>query len=192
MMDNQIEKLRGQLQDFDTAVLITRGENAAVHARPMAVARVDENCDLWFFTGAQSAKVDEIEAHPQAQVICQSGWSSCVIVAGRAMLNRDRATIRDLWKPAFKLWFPDGAEDPNLVLIHFTGQRAEYWDNTGANRLTYLYQAFKAGLRGTTPEIREGVQHGEVTLAPGPGHKDAPGNAHGFQDQPPFRPSSTL
>ena len=166
MSENQIEKLREQLQDFDTVVLITQGEDAAGHARPMAVARVDENCNLWFFTGEHSVKVQEIEADARAQVICQDGWTSCVIIAGHVALVRDRARMRQLWKPAFKVWFPDGAEDPNLVLIHFTGEQAEYWDNTGANRFTYLYQSLKAVMQGTTPEIREGEQHGRVTLPP--------------------------
>ena len=166
MSENQIEKLREQLQDFDTVVLITQGEDAAGHARPMAVARVDENCNLWFFTGEHSVKVQEIEADARAQVICQAGWTSCVIINGGATLVRDRALMRECWKPAFKVWFPDGAEDPNLVLIHFTGEQAEYWDNTGANRFTYLYQSLKAVMQGTTPEIREGEQHGRVTLPP--------------------------
>lgn len=165
MNENQIEKLREQLQDFDTVVLIAQGKDSAGHARPMAVARVDENCDLWFFTGEHSAKVREIEADTRAQVICQSGWTSCVILEGGAALVRDRAMIRDLWKPAFKVWFPDGADDPNLALIHFTGQRAEYWDNIGANRFTYIYQSLKAVVQGTTPQIKEGDQHGRVTLA---------------------------
>ena len=164
-MENPIEKMREQLQSFDTVVLITQGGDAAGHARPMAVARVDENCDLWFFTGEHSAKVKELQADTRAQVIAQAGWTSCVIVAGQANLVRDHALNRELWKPAFKVWFPGGAEDPDLVLIHFTGEQAEYWDNTGTNRLTYLYQALKAALRGTTPEIKEGGQHGQVTLA---------------------------
>lgn len=157
------ERLRELLRGFSAVVLITQGEGSG-HARPMAVARVDENCDLWFFTSEDSAKVSELQGDGHAQVIAQNGWSSCVIVAGRATLVRDRAKIRELWKPAFKVWFPDGAEDVHLVLIHFMGERAEYWDNTGANKLTYLYQAFKAVLRGTPPEIKEGEQHGQVVL----------------------------
>ena len=149
------EKLRGQLQGFHTVVLITQGEDAG-HARPMAVARVDENCDLWFVTAEHSAKVKEIQADTHAQVIAQNGWTSCVIMAGRASLVQDRAMMHELWKPAFKVWFPDGADDANLVLIHFTGERAEYWDNSGANRFIYLYQALKAVIQGTTPEIQEG------------------------------------
>jgi general stress protein 26 len=166
-MENHIETLRKQLKSCDTVVLVTQGAGKSGHARPMAVARVDENCNLWFFTDEDSAKVKEIEGDTHAQIIAQDCWTSCVIVAGRAAVVRDRAMIREMWKPAFKVWFPEGAEDPNIVLIRFTGERAEYWDNTGANRFTYLYQALKAVLQGTTPGIKEGEQHGEVSLTQG-------------------------
>ncbi len=163
-MDTQIVKLRELLLSIDTVVLITQGDQKAGHARPMTVARVDANCNLWFFPGVQSAKVKEVEADAHAQVIAQHGWTSCVIMVGRGALVRDRAMIHEMWKPAFKVWFPDGADDPSIVLIHFTGERAEYWDNTGANRLTYLYETVKAVIQGTTPEIKEGEQHGQVCL----------------------------
>ena len=163
-MEEQFEKLRRQLHDFETVVLITQDSEGGAHARPMALAAVDERCDLWFFTGGHSAKVKEIEATTTAQVICQKGWTSCVALVGRAELVRDRARMRELWKPSFQVWFPDGTEDPNLLLIRFSGDRAEYWDSTGVHQLTYLYRAVKAVLQGTTPAVTEGEQHGVVEL----------------------------
>lgn len=167
MNENQIEKLRDLLKDFTTAVLITHGDSTGWQARPMAMARVEENGDLWFFTGEQTAKVREIEADARVQVVCQDGWNSCVAIAGRAELVRDLAKVRELWKPSFQVWFPQGADDPNIVLIHVIGERGEYWDNTGVNQFTYVYQAIKAVTTGTTPEIQEGKQHGKVNLAHG-------------------------
>ncbi len=163
--NNQVEKLQGLLQDFSTVMLITMGGPAGCHARPMAVARVDKNADLWLFTSRDSAKVREIGADARVQVHGQAGWTNCVVLCGNATAVEDRALIRDIWKPAFKVWFPEGADDPNIVLIHVRGERAEYWDNTGANRFTYIYQSIKALVQGTTPEIEEGQQHGNVTLA---------------------------
>ena len=168
-MESDIEKLHGQLQSFATVVLITQGEHAHEHARPMAVARLDENCDLWFFTSNQSIKVKEIEANTRAQVICQSGWNSCVILAGRLVIVRDRTKTRELWRPAFGVWFPDCADDPNLVLIRFIGEQAEYWDNTGAKRITYLHQSIEAvlpkddaGDQGRRATRQVDVCHGEI------------------------------
>jgi general stress protein 26 len=127
-------------------------------------SRVEENCDLWFVTPEDSTKVHEIEKDTRAHVVCQKGWTSCVSISGRASLSRDRAQIRRLWKEAYQVWFPDGEEDPNIVLIQFRGEQGEYWHNTGTNRFTYTYRALKALATGTKPEIIEGEQHGQAAL----------------------------
>lgn len=158
------ERFHALLKDFDTAVLITRGGETDFRARPMAIARVEADCDLWFITAADSAKVHEIEQDTRVHVVCQKGWTSCVSITGRASLHRDRAEIRKVWKTPYQVWFPGGVDDPNIVLIHFAGEHGEYWDNTGMNRLLYSYKAIKALATGTTPEVEEGNQHGHVTL----------------------------
>jgi general stress protein 26 len=164
MNDNQLEKLYGLLKDFSTAMLITVGGPDSCHARPMAIAKVDGNTDLWLFTSRDSEKVREIAADSRVQVHCQDGWTNCVVFAGRATVVEDRAMIRKIWKPSFKTWFPGGAEDPDIALLHITGEHAEYWDSTGANSFRYAYQSLKALVTGTKTEIKEGEQHGNVNL----------------------------
>ena len=164
MNDNQLQKLYGLLKDFSTAILITVGSPDFCHARPMAIAKVDGNTDLWLFTSRDSEKVREIAADSRVQVHCQDGWTNCVVFAGRARVVEDRAMIRKIWKPSFKTWFPGGAEDPDIVLLHITGEHAEYWDSTGVNGFRYAYQSIKALVTGTKTEIKEGEQHGNVNL----------------------------
>lgn len=165
MNQNQLEKLHGLLKNFSTVILVTMGGPTCCHARPMAVAQVDENTDLWLFTSGDSEKVRQIWADSRVQVNAQQGYTSCVILAGRATVVEDRAKICEIWKPSFKVWFPEGAEDPNIVLLHIKGEKAEYWDSTGVNCFRYLYQANKAIAKGTTPAIKEGAQHGNMALA---------------------------
>ncbi len=167
MERTETEHFHDLLKAFDTAVLVTHDQTSqSTHfrSRPMAIARVEENCDLWFITNVDSAKVHEIEADTRAHVICQNGRSSCVTVSGRARIVEDRGMVGDLWRPAYRVWFPQGMNDPRLVLIKLEGERGEYWDNTGANGITYMYQAIKAVVTGTTPEVAEGEQHGVINL----------------------------
>ena len=164
MNENQLEKIYGLLKDFSTVILVTMGGPTCCHDRPMAVAQVDENTDLWLFTSGDSEKVRQIGADSRVQIHAQQGYTSCVILAGRATVVEDRAMIREIWKPSFKVWFPEGAEDPNIVLLRIKGEEAEYWDSSGVNRFRYLYQSIKAIATGTTPEINEGEQHGNVAL----------------------------
>ena len=165
MNENQLEKIHGLLKDFSTVILVTMDGPTCCHARSMAVAQVDENTDLWLFTSGGSGKVHQIEADSRVQVYAQQGYTSCVILVGRATVVEDRSKIREIWKPSFKVWFPEGAEDPNIVLLHIKGEEAEYWDSSGVNRFRYLIQSIKAIAKGTTPEIKEGEQHGHVALA---------------------------
>ena len=157
------ERFHTLLRDFDTAVLVTHGQHTHLRSRPMVLARVEENCDLWFVTSAESAKVHEIEVDTRVLAVCQNGRSSCLSISGHAFLVRDRAKTRELWKPAHRVWFPKGVDDPNIVLIQVIGEQGEYWDNTGIKGITYVYQAIKAVVTGTTPNVSD-AQHGVVHL----------------------------
>jgi len=126
---------------------------------------VDENTDLWLITARDSEKVREIDTDSRVQVHAQDGWAKCVVLNGRASVVEDKAMIREVWRTAFQVWFPEGADDPNIALLHVTGEQAEYWDSTGANGLHYIYQSLKALMTGSTPEITEGKQHGAMALA---------------------------
>jgi len=165
MKQTQQDKFRDLLGGFGTAVLITQAPGNCLRARPMAVAAVDENCDLWFITGRDSAKAHEIEQNTRVQVVCQDGWKSCVSLSGRASLCYDPAKTRALWKASYQAWFPLGFNDPEIALIHVVGDQGEYWDNTGLRQFTYIYQAAKAILTGARPEIHEDDQHGQVKFA---------------------------
>lgn len=163
---NTLPNFREMLLDYSVAVLVTRSQGLGTpfRSRPMAIARVDSNCELWFITSDDSAKVHEIEADTHVHVICQDGRSNCLTISGRASLSHDRATIQSLWKPTFKPWFPGGENDPNIVLIHVLGEHGEFWDSQGLNGIRYAFQAVKAAMTGTQPRVEEGEQHGEVDL----------------------------
>jgi general stress protein 26 len=155
MNEQPIEKIYALLQDFNTMMLITMDARAGCHFRPMAVAQVNRNPDVWLFASRDSAEVREIKADERIQVIGQNARMTCVVLSGTAQVVEDRSMIRKLWKPAVKLWFPDGAEEPDLVLIHITGERAEYWDSTGMNQTSLLYQSIKPLTKGKAPDIHK-------------------------------------
>jgi general stress protein 26 len=160
----QANHLRDLINGFSTAMLITHGADDDWHARPMAVAGVDERLGLWFVTNEDSVKIQEIVHDTRAHVVCQRDHSAYLSLSGVASLVRDRARVEKLWTESFRVWFPGGKDDPNLLLIQFQPSRAEYWDNTGFNRIAYLWDAAKAYMTGSKPEVREQA-HGVVSLA---------------------------
>jgi general stress protein 26 len=130
----------------------------------MAIARVEDNCDLWFFTGRDSMKVHEIENEQQVLVVCQDEHSRYISMLGQAELVTDRSQFSALWKEQYKTWFPEGVDDPNLLLIRVRAREAEYWDNRGIKGVKYMFQAAKAYATGTRPQTKEGEQHAKVSL----------------------------
>ncbi|MEP6662338.1 MAG: pyridoxamine 5'-phosphate oxidase family protein [Verrucomicrobiota bacterium] len=158
-MENPTEKIRELLKKFDTAMLVTQG-----HGRPMGIAEVSENGDVWFFTARDTAKVHEIQQNEKVLIICQNDHARYLSLAGHADLISDRNKAKELWKESYKTWFPGGAEDRDLLLIRVRPHEVEFWDNSGFKGAKYLFEAAKAYVTGTRPDVHDPNQHGKVNL----------------------------
>jgi len=151
------------VERFDTATLVTRPSSGRLHGRPLSVAGRDDDGTLWFVTSERSPKVAEILADPRALVTMQSS-NRWVVLEGTAALVRDRAKIEELFSIGQKIWFED-ENDPDIVLVRFTPDVAEYWDNAGAQGVRFAFEALKALARGRPLEDRGDERaHGKVTL----------------------------
>lgn len=144
------------LKDFDTALLFTRNAEGHLWGRPMGLAEVEEDGSLYLSTDRNSEKVRELSADPHAAIAVQ-GRTKCASLSGFATVDTNRANIHRLWKESWKLWFPEGKDDPNLCLIRFDPREGEYWDSSGLRGVKFLMNAAKAYLSGERPE-RPGVE----------------------------------
>ncbi len=144
-------------------MLVTHTGEHGFHARPMAIAQVEKDGRLWFITSAETAKVHEIEMDSQVHLIAQDDHAF-LSLSGRATLIGDREKIAHLWREPFRVWFPKGKDDPDIELIAVRPERGEFWDNTGAKRFKYLWEAAKAYVSGTPPDADDGEMHGKVRL----------------------------
>lgn len=156
------KRLNDLIEGFDTAMLVTREAGGSLRARPMAVAGLAGEAEAYFATASDSGKIAEIETDPAVLLVFQSA-AAYVSVSGRAEVIRDRALIEKLWSPAWKAWFPGGKTDPALCLLHVAPTAAEYWDNSGARGLRYLFESAKAVLQGRQPES-DPDQHAKVDI----------------------------
>jgi general stress protein 26 len=151
--------LKELLESFDTAMLLTR-DGDQNHARPMAIADIEGASTIWFVTSKESPKADEIRHDERVSVTCQSD-RRFVALSGTSTLVRDRAKIDALWKEQWKVWFPNGKDDPSIALIKVTVEDAEFWDNAGAKGIRYAVEAVKGLIAGERPQQVEGT-HGRV------------------------------
>lgn len=134
-----IDELKTLLQEFDTAMLTTLTPEGLFRARPMAIQEpcIEIDCDLWFVTSLDSAKSDEIAHEHQVGVSCyRSADGAYVSISAIARIRRDREQIARLYKPEWKVWFPEGPSDRTIALIEMQVERGEYWNpGSGAVRL---------------------------------------------------------
>jgi general stress protein 26 len=138
--EDDLQKLRELVKDIDFCMLTTVVENGDLHSRPMSSnGDIDSNGALWFFTSASSHKINEIEKVPKVNVsFADPDNQQYVSISGTAQLVRDRDKIDELWKPEFKMWFPNGKDDPDVALLRVSLEKAEYWDSP-ASTVGYLF-----------------------------------------------------
>lgn len=155
------QRLHEILADAGTVMMITRhGEE--LRMRPMAVAKVADDDTLYFSTSTRTDKLGEIERDDRVDLVFQSR-TRYAAVAGEATLSRDRALIDELWQDSWRVWFPEGKDDPSIVIVVVRPSRGAYWDLGGAGGLKFLYRSAKALVTRSEVEV-DPESHGEVAM----------------------------
>lgn len=157
------EKVLDLLRNAQVAMLVTH-DAGRLAARPMQIARVDPDARIWFLTGLDTHKAEEVAAVADVLVTAQDERAFSLSVRGEASLVRDHGAIRSLWREPYRTWFPGGVDDPTLVAISVVPQEAEYWDNRGTKGLKYAFEAASAYVKGHRPHVDEGDQHGRTRM----------------------------
>jgi general stress protein 26 len=156
-----VKKLWDMIKDVRVAMMTTVAEDGSLHSRPMATQQTDFDGDIWFFTGARSLKVFEVQRDHKVNLsYANPDDERYVSVSGSATLVRDRKKAEQLWNPLHKAWFPKGLDDPDLAMLKVTVERAEYWD-APSSTMVQIAGFVKAMLTG---ERYEPGEHGKVDL----------------------------
>jgi general stress protein 26 len=151
--------LKKLMDDFDTAMLVTRTEDGGLRSRPLSIVHNDDDHErLYFSTAIDSPKVRELQIDPCVNV-CMQNKRQFVSVTGVARVVHDRALIDKLWSEAWKIWFPKGKDDPSLRILIVDPSEAAYWDASGLEGATYLFGMAKAYVMGTKPGSDDDERH---------------------------------
>jgi general stress protein 26 len=127
-----LRKLGELVDGIEVAMLTTHAADGSMVTRPLQTLEFDHSGELVFFTAADSRKIEELKANPDVNIAyANPGRQSYVSVRGTASLDRDRATIDELWSPVQKIFFPQGKDDPNLVVLRVRVRDAAYWESAG-------------------------------------------------------------
>lgn len=153
--EDAVAQLAELIRDIRIAMLTTSDADGHLHSRPMMTQETDFDGDLWFFTGQSTHKVDEIRARPQVALVYAAPKDHLFVsVSGLAEVSVDGPRMRELWKPAYKAWFPRGLDDPDLALLKVRVTEAEYWRTPGGTVAT-IAGFVKAVASGERAEVGE-------------------------------------
>lgn len=169
MKEDAQDTLNEIIGRFDTAMLVTISLEGQPRARPMAILRHGADGSMCFASRVDDVKHDEILKVPEVAVTMQ-GDGLYLSVSGRARLEsapREPFTLPLAVKP----WFPEGVDDPTLMLIVVEPDYAEYWDRSGLRQLQFLWEAGKALVRGKP--LSDADVGGHDKLHPGAGTSTA-------------------
>lgn len=157
-----LDKLYELIEEIEIAMMTTRRPDGHLESRAMATQRRTPGADLWFVTLEGSGKLRDIEADPHVNLAYYKDRTrEWISVSGIASLSRDRTTIRELYAPDWKIWFPEEGdarhgtpEDPRMVLIGVDVHAATFLE-VNKPQPVVLYEVVKGWLTGGTPEVGE-------------------------------------
>ncbi len=134
-------------------MLNTLDANGQISSRPMTLQDTEFDGDIWFFAQRSAAFMDHIETNSEVNVTFANPEDMSFLSAnGNATIVNDDAKKRELWKPLYKAWFPEGLEDPDLRLIKVSVQSADYWEAPESKLLRMIGFA-KAAITGKHGEL---------------------------------------
>ncbi len=161
--NDSMQKIAQLVEQLQFAMLTTHEHDGTLRSRPMSTLQMDSDGCLWFFTSDHSSKIDDVNEEDHINLsYANADKQDYLSIAGTAEVVRDRAKMQELWTPWMKPWFPDGLDDPDLVLLKVTVVQADYWDSPGS-AVKRLYGLAKGMLTNNTDALGE---HGRVLNPP--------------------------
>jgi general stress protein 26 len=133
-----MKKVAELMRELDFCMFTTFTADGGMYARPMSNNRkVEFDGDVWFFSGADTRKVAEIEANPHVHLSYADPKTFVFIsMAGKVKIVKDKAKKRELWDKELERWFEDGPDGDDVVLLKVRPETVAYWTKEGDDTLT--------------------------------------------------------
>ncbi|MBC7563181.1 MAG: pyridoxamine 5'-phosphate oxidase family protein [Gemmatimonadaceae bacterium] len=124
-----LKKVADMMRDLDFCMLTTHADDGQLRSRPMSNnGEVEFDGDVWFFSGADTRKVADIETEARVELnYADTQTFRFVSMSGTATIVRDVDKKRELWIDDLARWFKDGPESEDVVLIKVTPSVVAYW-----------------------------------------------------------------
>ena len=144
-----IKKLGEIIKDIRCSMMTSQNAQGSLQSCPLTTQDIDFDGDLWYIIGRNSELVRNIQVSPEVNVSFASPKGQYVSISGHASIVEDSAKLAQLWSEAYKVWFPEGMQDPNITLLRVDVTDAEYWasPSSGVVKLAVMAKAYITGDR---------------------------------------------
>ncbi len=166
------QRIADFIDETRLAMLVTQQDTESLSGRPLMIVNDEDSASsgdegvfplrLTFITNARNNLVAEVGLRPSIGITMQSKQTQCFL-HGRAHITRDSQRLKRHWSNAHEIWFEQGVDDPDAVLLDVEVQRAEYWDSSGTAGLRFVIEAGRAWLSGDTVESRKAGRHASLS-----------------------------
>jgi general stress protein 26 len=156
-MSNETEIRKQFWKALDASPFLMIGlENEQQHSLPMT-AQLDPDADhcFWFYTTKDNRLAPGGQAMAQ---FASKGHDLFACIMGTLTAETDPAVIDRYWSKQVEAWYPQGRDDPSLLMLRFDLGDAEIWQADLSVR-----GLFKLLTGGDIREEERG-SHAEVTL----------------------------
>lgn len=153
------QKIWNLIKDIKVGMMVTELDGH-IHARPMQLVQDDYDGTLYFYTKAQSDKVDEIKQdHDVCITFADSDDHVFVSLTGIANITKDQDLIDRYWNSIVGAWFPEGKDSGDVAILAIKINSGEHWDAT-SNPVSFFYEIAKANITDTEPDVGENQKFG--------------------------------
>ena len=139
--------LAKRVEGIDVVMMTTLSLDDSLVSRPMSPIEMDATGAIWFFTDLRSEKIEHLRVVNVA--FSDEDNATYVSISGRGEIHAEAAHIKKLWTAFARPWFPDGPESPNIALLKFVPETAEYWDAPNSKMVRMF--AMAASIVASTP-----------------------------------------
>jgi general stress protein 26 len=158
------ERIWELIKGSHSALLVTVKSDGTLDSRPMGCLQSDFDGVLWFLTFRHSVKLVEIRNNPNVMVsYAKPSEFEYVSISGKARIIEDSQQLNELWTEGLRVWFPHGANDPEIAILAVDVEQATYWTDA-ASMATYAWAYVKARLMGKSPSDDEIVTEKSVSF----------------------------
>lgn len=149
---DELHKITDIMKRHPICMLTTQGTEGLT-GRPMTVAKVEDDGEVWFFSSAGSEPVEDISVREGVNVTF-AGKDQWLSVRGSAAVITSEPKAREMWNQAVAAFYPEGPGSEDLVLLRIRPEGAQYWESPGGTIAT-IFNWAKARISGTTIDAGE-------------------------------------